>query len=454
MAHENLRIRNFIDEIEKGNYVIPHFQRDFDWKPNMVNDLFQSILHNYYAGTILLWNLQDSERELKMWDALWGAEKSERPTKAILDGQQRLSSIYYALCAPKKTFPERQSYFYFFINLDKHFEGIEDESIENKIFKHYRDRDSFKKDENLINEGLFPLCLLSDEDFLTSKDYQNWVNKYVEQRKSNSGFKETILTVSETIKSILSYHFLTETLENKEVKEICTIFANINSKGLRLDIFDLMNAFLYPQGIELRKNWETLTNNELKNIDPQMKTYILKLMSLYKQKYCSTKYLYNLIPGSTIKDRSGKKTILVSSSDDFKKLWDHSIDYSERARKRIMNSGISDYGAIKPQFIPNTTIIPVLGALLLNYEQNMKQIISENEFWTKIKKWYWCAVISGDYSGSSDSVMAKDYEEIVEWLNDDNKVPQRVKEITHSISKVKLTNFSIIMVKGTCECIS
>ena len=53
MAHGNISIRNFIDDIKKGDYVIPHFQRDFDWRPNMVTDLFESILHGYYAGTIL-----------------------------------------------------------------------------------------------------------------------------------------------------------------------------------------------------------------------------------------------------------------------------------------------------------------------------------------------------------------------------------------------------------------
>ena len=91
MGHEKIPISEFIEDIKRGEYVIPHFQRDFDWHPNMVADLFESILHNRYAGTILLWNLENIERELKMWDPLWGAEKGEKPTKAILDGKQRLS---------------------------------------------------------------------------------------------------------------------------------------------------------------------------------------------------------------------------------------------------------------------------------------------------------------------------------------------------------------------------
>jgi uncharacterized protein with ParB-like and HNH nuclease domain len=107
MSHGNIQIIEFIRDISNGDYVIPHFQRDFDWEPSMVSDLFKSILHNYYSGTILLWTLEDDDRKIEMWDSLWEAEKNEKPTKAILDGQQRLSSIFYALCAPIKKFPRK-----------------------------------------------------------------------------------------------------------------------------------------------------------------------------------------------------------------------------------------------------------------------------------------------------------------------------------------------------------
>ena len=86
-------------------------------------------------------------------------------------------------------------------------------------------------------------------------------------------------------------------------------------------------------------------------------------MSLYKQKYCSSKYLYNLIPGAEIKDRHGNKTILVDSKEEFEKLWNTSIKYTDDVRKRLMNSGQEDFGAIKNTFIPNSTIIPTFGAI-------------------------------------------------------------------------------------------
>ena len=429
-------MQEFISSIDRGEYVIPHFQRDFEWAPNMVSALFNSILQESYAGTVLLWHLGDPQREREMWEPLWGAKKSNRPIKAVLDGQQRLSSLYYALHAPAKKFPNRDSYYYFFIDLEQMILGNEEENIIYKFYKNPRDSNYFKNDkEKFIKKGLFPLSLLSDQEFLKDKKkgYANWIKEYVKSMDYlNTEDKPSDLEVSERIKSILSFSFLTETLEGKEDKDVCTIFANINSKGLRLDIFDLINAFLFPYDIELRIQWDKLENhNVLKSVDQEMKVYLLKLMSLHVQRYCSSKYLYNLIPGSTVKDKQGNKKMLIKNKNEFTELWENAIYYSEKAREKIMDSGLRDFGAIKPIFIPNTTLFPVLGALWLKFDSEFRKTVPENEFWKKINRWYWCAVLSGDYSGSSDSIMSQDYREIVEWLRDNNNVPERVKKINN-----------------------
>jgi hypothetical protein len=125
---------------------------------------------------------------------------------------------------------------------------------------------------------------------------------------------------------------------------------------MKLSTFDLMNAFLYPKGVKLRKElWEGLDNDLLKRVDGNMNEYLLKLISLIKQNYCSSKYIYNLIPGGkTIrKDDSGKKyeQILVHDGPEFLDLWNKSCRSAEQARQKIMNTGEADFGAIKAEFI-------------------------------------------------------------------------------------------------------
>lgn len=51
---ERVHLGKLIEEIKYGRYVIPDFQRDFDWKPWDVRDLITSIFKDYYIGTLLL----------------------------------------------------------------------------------------------------------------------------------------------------------------------------------------------------------------------------------------------------------------------------------------------------------------------------------------------------------------------------------------------------------------
>ena len=216
----------------------------------------------------------------------------------------------------------------------------------------------------------------------------------------------------------------------RDLHDICNIFARVNSKGMKLSTFDLMNAFLYPRDIRLRKNlWENLDNEVLKSIDSGMNEYLLKIISLHKQNYCSAKYLFNLIPEQVTirKNEQGQKyeDVLVQDDSEFRNLWWTACKYAEKARRRIMNTGFADFGAIKRNFVPNTTIIPVLAAMLWEYDGDP----DTRDFVSNLQKWYWSAVFSEDYSGSSDTVMAKDFRDWKEWMAT-GKVIERINRVT------------------------
>jgi len=85
---------------------------------------------------------------------------------------------------------------------------------------------------------------------------------------------------------------------------------------------------------------------------------------------------------------------------------------------------MNDFAAIKTDFIPNTTIVPVLGAILFEYKRDKDNIIFKNN----LKRWYWSAVLSEDYSGSSDSVMAKDFRDWKEWISTGKNI-ERINRI-------------------------
>ena len=447
--------RKFLHDLLKGahfgEFVVPYFQRDFEWTPGMVKDLLVSIVQDYFTGLLLFWELDPGAIKSEKWDALEGTEPAKDPSLAVLDGQQRLVSLHYAIHGPDIKFPTRESYYSFYLDLGKYLNGDYDESISYGYASSYVPLDKIKSDrDQWIEKGVVPLRILSDRAYVDSSEFMEWMVGYAKKLAKDSQDADEyklLFGVRDAVYKILNHQFLTHTLtKDRQLDDICGIFAATNQKGMKLSTFDLMNAFLYPKGIELKKEWGKLDNDKLKQTDTSANEYLLKLISLYKQDYCSSKYIFYLIPGKKIKKKEDDKiteTVLVKTQDEFTELWNNACKYAGIALERIMNVGQNDFGAVKTDYIPNTTIIPVMGAVMLSYEKKYKSSVPEDTFNKMLTKWYWSAVISKDYSGSSDSVMSEDYRAIAEWFKTMNTaaVPRIAKVSDEFINSLNLKEY-------------
>lgn len=442
------QISTLMKNVNDGSYVIPYFQRGFEWEPSMVSELFESILQNYYTGLLLFWELDDQRARQEEWDPIWGANLEGMPEQAVLDGQQRLSSLYYAIYNPEKKFPSRKSYYAFYIDLVDCLNEEYEESISYRYFRNYRDWSQLNHKDEWLNRGKVPLSILSakdpedsDKDYIHSREFQEWIEQFLEAHSSELPSDVIPWNVRDIFMGILNYNFVHYPLSNdRNLRDICNIFAKVNASGMKLSTFDLMNAFLYPSGVELRKDlWDNL-DETLKRVDSNMSDHLLKIISLHKQNYCSTKYLYNLIPGEeTVReepDGTRYEEILVKDGSEFEHLWQNAVDYAEKARSRLMNTGNAQFGAIRTEFIPYGPILPVLAAILWEADGNTD--IDDPAFRSKLKRWYWSAVFSQDYSGSSDTIMGRDFRDWKQWLYEEEPIEQLSKVDSDFIMDINL----------------
>jgi len=418
-------VKDLLRYVDQGLFVIPNFQRGFEWEPSMVCDLIESIIQNYYTGLIMGWNLNHSFSSDKQWDLLWGVKNNNNktnPSVAILDGQQRLSSLYYAIYNPDIYFPNRNSFYTFYINLIKILNSEFEDCVFYKYSKSYKNWDILREEfKNDVKSGVIPLAILSAKDikltnqvYIYSTEFDEWVNKFLEQNKDKLPNGLSSLSIGNKVQSVLNYNFVYYSLSSeRDLPDICNIFTRVNEKGMRLSIFDLMNAFLYPYDVKLRTDlWENLEYDKLKELSiSNMPEYILKTMSLYKQNYCSSKYIYWLVPEQKKVKLEQGEIFIVKNGQEFNQLWKKAAKWMDKAREIMMNTGTLDIGAIKPDFIPNITVLSVIAALLWNIEDGTL----DNEFKTFLQKFVIAAALSEDYSGSSDTVMSKDYRECKEW---------------------------------------
>src|SRR5688572_23472260 len=96
IAHP-LKVGELLGEIERGEVLLPEIQRDYVWKGPQVAKLMDSLYREYPSGQILLWDTA----ALPITKSLAGVQAPPLPAvgqpKIVLDGQQRLTSLFKAL---------------------------------------------------------------------------------------------------------------------------------------------------------------------------------------------------------------------------------------------------------------------------------------------------------------------------------------------------------------------
>lgn len=85
-------LKQLVHFIESKHVAVPEFQRGFVWKTKQVKDLFDSLVNQYPVGSFILWKT-NKFIEARSLDG----ERLPKSKFLILDGQQRLASIFY-LC--------------------------------------------------------------------------------------------------------------------------------------------------------------------------------------------------------------------------------------------------------------------------------------------------------------------------------------------------------------------
>ena len=126
---KHISLNTLINRLREGRYEIPDFQREFEWDPGDIRELMRSIFLDYYIGSLLLWKGTPQNFDALACEPLYGFEGKRDPSHIVLDGQQRLTAMYYAFVAPEKPAPWRKNRYLYFIRVDKFMEEEYDEAF-------------------------------------------------------------------------------------------------------------------------------------------------------------------------------------------------------------------------------------------------------------------------------------------------------------------------------------
>lgn len=268
MAYEKpITIREAISSIQNQEYILPAIQREFVWNTKQIELLFDSILRDYPISTFLFWKVKaENVEKFKFYRFLpYYHQRDKRHNElaelsgdkdrfAILDGQQRLTSLYlglkgsYAYKLSKygwknsNAFPKRHLY----INLLNHSEDID-------LLYDFR----FLSDDEIVK-----LTQLHPEKFHWFKvgqilDFTDFASilGYISDHSLMDTYifnQEQTKFASDTLSKLFQYFNQKEIInfyleKSDELDKVLHIFIRVNSGGTKLSYSDLLLSIATAQ---------------------------------------------------------------------------------------------------------------------------------------------------------------------------------------------------------------
>ena len=445
----HVSLGTLINRLKEGRYVVPDFQREFEWAPWDINDLVRSIFLDYYIGSLLLWKAKPDNLSSLSCESIYGFSGTPDPAYIVLDGQQRLTALHYAFVAPNIRLPQRANRALYHVRIDRFMNEEYEKAFEydwstRAMLALLNDR------EAQYREHIFPCSMIGASTFALA----NWMNGYVEYWKTKAesaeaGGSDAIAPAvhaarakefSSRLEALVGEYQVSyiELDQDLDIAKVCDIFTKLNSTGVRLDIFDLLNALLKPKDIELKDLYRTeKTRLGFYSID-RINVYILQVMSILKQDYCSSRYIYYLLPKQVRRTRHPDGTrediVLIQSREEFLAAWTQAVEALDESIRLLRHP--QEFGAVTKDYLPYAAILPIFAAIQAHIKERPASLKFSGE--RKARRWYWASVFMQRYSDAVESTSAKDFIDFRRWITDDAAEPEFISAFRQQAGSIRL----------------
>lgn len=415
-------LTDLMKAVDSGAAQLPDFQRGWVWDDGRIRALILSVIHNFPVGAAMFLEYGNESIHFKHKPIEGsGANPAIEPDELILDGQQRLTSLYNALYSKNpvhtKTDKGKEIDRYYYLDIEKALDpSADDDKVVVSIpatkqvtseFGRKIDIDLSKR-RNEFKQKMFPLNII-----LNSSEEQGWQNEYYAYYNYA---KDIIQQFTELFSKIITptqkYAMPVISLDKETPKEaVCQVFENVNTGGVSLTVFELVTAIFAMDNFQLRKDWEERKekyfSGDLLNIVTA--TDFLTALAL----------LSSFKAGGTVSCK--KKDVLALSLTAYKKYADDLCEgFSEAAKllreERIFSSRDLPYST---QLIPLAAICSVLMKGNRIYTTTTKNMV---------KQWYWCGVFGELYGSANETRYANDITQVIKWIPERGDLPKTVTD--------------------------
>ncbi|MBN8439897.1 MAG: DUF262 domain-containing protein [Candidatus Accumulibacter sp.] len=404
-------LKDVLDAIAKGDTQLPDFQRGWVWDDLHIKSLIASLSLSYPIGAVMFLEAGGVPFKPRLFEGV-SLQPAPKPKTLVLDGQQRLTSMYLALRSglPVKTRTEKgaEIHRFYFLDMAKCLDPAEErEDAVVSVPETFQVTSDFgrKVDLDLSTQALhyqqrmFPVGLMFD-----TQGFMQWKMGYAAHHGNNADAMMFLMRFEQEI-WLRFQQFKVPAIEltqDTPREAVCQVFEKVNTGGVTLTVFELMTATFAANDFLLRENWEArrkrfvAKHDVLSAVDGTAFLTAVTLLASY-ERHLTTK--------SAVSCK--RADVLRLDLDDFKQLQVRVEAGFKKAAELLAEVKI-----FEARGLPYATQLIPLAAICAR----LSDTVSLHGAKQKLLRWLWCGVFGELYGGANETRFGMDLPDVVQWV--------------------------------------
>ena len=424
-------LSRLLEEVDVGKMQLPEFQRGWIWDDDRIRDLLTSVAQGFPIGAIMR---LDAGGDLTFKPRpIEGARGAPSPETFLLDGQQRMTSLYQALKYPgpvdTHNNTRRKVARWYYVDMLEAMKATPD--LDKMIFSVPETKQLTADIGRTIVLDLSTLELEFKQHMCPTErllDPLQWFSGYVGYWSGKQHPKVTANQFFDGFndkigKSFQNFPLPVIDLDKGLPREaVCVVFDKVNTGGVALTTFELLTAMLAADGFDLRQDWEARRRrirdyeNVLSGIDKDQFIRAVSLLVTNERRDRSIQA--GVTPPPAIACR--RTEILSINKNEYERWADEAEDGFKRAARFLTKQSI-----FSARDIPYMTQVTSLAYIFAAIGDEIETANIQR----KLERWFWSGIFGEVYGGTTETIMANDAQRVPSYLLEDRSF-QMMEEVT------------------------
>jgi hypothetical protein len=414
-------LSDLLGRVAAGKLQLPDFQREWKWDNDRIASLLASVSLGYPVGVVMTLEVGGEGVRFAPKPLAGVVAASTQPDELLLDGQQRLTSLYQALFSgqPVATTDARGKLLtrWYYVDMAKALDPESDrEDAIISVPEDRKVRDDFGRTivadystrELECQAEMFPLSQVLDPGTLFA-----WLDTYMKTAPGDPGDRPArwLAFFKAVVGNFTQYKVPVIRLQRSTPKEaVCVVFEKVNTGGVALNVFELLTATFASDDFRLKDDWAKHKARldkrpALRSIESADFLQAISLLTTYSRReaYLKAGGEPSQAPGVSCK----RKDLLRLDLSDYQRWSDKVTEAFCWAGQFLGQEHIYRAADLpyRTQLVPLAAIRVVLGGAA-DLHGNAQ----------KLRHWYWCGVLGELYGGAIETRFARDLEQVVAWI--------------------------------------